>query len=246
MLSLRPVPEPVTKKPQTDLPNQTYAVRLQGPFEAWAQLWSGITQLGPMLTIERISMVATDTPGDVKIDARLRVWMRLPGIGGAPLPEPQSGLPNWVSSERPSARMAAPLFALTTETPLPMQNPSAADGPKQGPLAKEANAAVAIDAPLSQDPHQWPLARVRLLGLWQQGGQRHAVLSAGAHWVHAAQGQRVTLEGHRVVAISDQGVRLQLAQGPLVEFLLNDGPTGGPTKDPFSGLSKGPSKGPSE
>ena len=241
--SLRPVPGPVGEKPGSDLPNQAYALRLQGPFQAWSGLWSRITQLGPMLTIERISMVATDTPGDVQIDALLRVWMRAPELGHSSWPEPQSGWPNGAAADRPSSRMAAPLFALARETPLPMLSPSLADGHPQGALANEADHAVVSDAPWSQDPHQWPLARVRLLGLWQQGGERHAVLSAGPHWVHAAHGQRVTLEGHRVVAISDQGVGLQLAQGPVVELLLDAGPPSGPSKRPSSGPSKGPPKG---
>ena len=71
---------------------------------------------------------------------------------------------------------------------------------------------------LSDDPQQWPLARLRLLGLWQQGPERLAILAAGPHWVRVSPGQRVTREGHRVVAITDAGVSLRLAQTPLLQL----------------------------
>jgi hypothetical protein len=71
---------------------------------------------------------------------------------------------------------------------------------------------------LPDDPHQWPLARLRLAGLWQQGGTRQAVLSADTHWAKVAVGQRVTLEGHRVVTITEEGVGLRLGQGPVFQL----------------------------
>lgn len=66
------------------------------------------------------------------------------------------------------------------------------------------------------DPRHWPLAQVRLAGLWQQGAEKRAILSAGTRWAQVTLGQRVTLEGHRVAAITADGVRLRLAPGPSI------------------------------
>jgi hypothetical protein len=94
-----------------------------------------------------------------------------------------------------------------------------AGGLPDGPDASLAGAkAVPVTEVVSKDPQQWPLAQVRLLGLWRQGAEPQAILSAGPHWAKVSQGQRVTLEGHRVAAITDQGVRLQLAQGAVIEI----------------------------
>ncbi len=74
-------------------------------------------------------------------------------------------------------------------------------------------------AELTEDPRQWPLSRVRLVGLLQQGESRQAILTAGGHWARVSPGQRVTQEGHRVVAITHDGVSLRLAQG--AQFTLD-------------------------
>ena len=96
------------------------------------------------------------------------------------------------------------------------------DASATGASGATAGAAVAATVPvadaLPEDPRQWPLARVRLTGLWQQGADRQAILSAGPHWARVRQGQRVTQEGHRVAAITEAGVSLRLAQGPMFEL----------------------------
>jgi Tfp pilus assembly protein PilP len=64
-----------------------------------------------------------------------------------------------------------------------------------------------------------------LVGLLQQGDSRQAILTAGGHWARVIEGQRVTQEGHRVVAITDVGVSLRLAQGAQFALDWGDGRT---------------------
>jgi hypothetical protein len=94
---------------------------------------------------------------------------------------------------------------------------------------------------LPDDPHQWPFSRVRLAGLWQQGGERQAVLTAAGHSVMVAPGQRVTLEGHRVVAITDEGVHLRLRKGPWLPLAWAEVRQAGPTAGLAAGQWAGPS-----
>ncbi len=65
------------------------------------------------------------------------------------------------------------------------------------------------------DPHDWPMAHVRLAGIWQDAQDRQAILLAGPHWVRARQGQRVTREGHTVERIEADRISLRAGQGAL-------------------------------
>jgi hypothetical protein len=244
LLSLRPVtPIPVPAKPVSATPtpanpeatekvsagrlsSQAIEVRLQGRFEDWSRTWAALTQAGPLCVIEQIRVVATGQPAEVQIDAVLRLWMR-PGQEEGAWPGLANALPLAAASSYSSssaARRAGPrggaLFVSSQTLAEPAQTTGVdAGGLPDGPDASLAGAkSVAVTEVLSEDPQQWPLAQVRLLGLWQQGAEHLAILSAGPHWAKVSQGQRVTLEGHRVAAITDQGVRLQLAQGAVIEI----------------------------
>ncbi len=220
LLSLRPLPP--TLAVGSGLPSQTVAVRVLGRFDDWANVWGAFTQAGTVCTIDRISISATANPAEVQIDAVLRIWLR-PGDADLHVqPESESAWEKlMLSLPWPRVRSGAVLFAQSQGVSL------GADAPRLNELVETsaanvagvsaAAAAVAAAAdPLPEDPRQWPLARVRLAGLWQQGTDRQAILSAGSHWVRVSPGQRVTQEGHTVAAISDVGVSLRLDKGPLL------------------------------
>jgi hypothetical protein len=196
------------------VPSQAVALRVIGPFARWAQAWAAFTEAGPVWSIDRISIVAQADGQDVQIDAVLRVWMRpgestwqaWPGHDG-----PMAGPPGGARAlPRQVAVQAAPLFA--QPAPLLAQASDAGSGSGSGSAAQLASS-TAPDLP--EEPERWPLARVRLAGVWQQGADRQAVLVAGPHWARVRPGQRVTLEGHRVQTITSEGVTLRAARGPI-------------------------------
>lgn len=209
-----PIP-PVQVHP---LPSQALLVRVLGRFEDWASAWEALADSGVWCSIDKISMVATATPGEVQIEAVLRVWMRPLDIA-----EPPQAATAWRAFAQFEQRLSTPLLSAVFAKPsFELASVSSALG--GAPLAASgAGAGMAPEGELSKDPRQWPLAQVRLVGLWQQGANRQAILMAGSHWARVGLGQRVTQEGHRVAAITDAGVRLQVPQGAA--FLL-DWPVG--------------------
>jgi Tfp pilus assembly protein PilP len=83
-------------------------------------------------------------------------------------------------------------------------------------VAEEVDTAAQAHEPrfvLAVDPAQWPLARVRLLGVWQQGQDSYAILAAGPNWVRARVGHWVA--GHQVKRIHPQEVHLLPSQGTV-------------------------------
>jgi hypothetical protein len=224
LVSLRPLPLPLDKGSPADLSSQALALRVQGRFEDWTRVWAELTHAGPLCSIERLSIAATARPTEVQIDAVLRLWLR-PDEGDAQTPS--EFVDAWdllrLSRARPLERSEAVLFAqakglsLGEDAAQPIQL-AETRAPNGSGVSATAIGGAAADA-LPEDPQRWPLARVRLAGIWQQGADRQAILSAGSHWVKVSPGQRVTQEGHRVAAITDAGVSLRLAQGPL--WVLN-------------------------
>lgn len=208
-----PVADPVAalgKVVPEPLSSQAVAVRVQGRFTDWSRAWTALTQVGPLCVIDQISITATDQAAHVQIDAVLRLWLQ-PGqsegawsvLSDAPLP-----------ADHLAKRSAGPLDGV-----LFVQNQATDELAKPASVEAEGSSrALAAAEVLPKEPQHWPLARLRLLGLWQQGPDRQAILSAGPHWAKVSLGQRVTLEGHRVALISDEGLSLQLAQGPLIEM----------------------------
>ena len=228
LLSLRPLPPTLAQASAARLPSQAVAVRLLGRFEDWSRVWAVFTQAGPVCSIDRISMAATAHPEEVQIDAVLRLWLRPGDVGVQAQAEPEGAWDRltWPEPSH-SGRSGVTLFAQVRRVGAPsggdaMRLAESTDASATGASGATAGAAVAATVPvadaLPEDPRQWPLARVRLTGLWQQWADRQAILSAGPHWARVRQGQRVTQEGHRVAAITEAGVSLRLAQGPMFEL----------------------------
>ena len=224
LLSLRPLPPTLADAAGRRLPSQAVAVRLVGRFEDWSSVWSNLTQAGPVCSIDRISVAATANPAEVQIEAVLRVWIR-PGAVSAHTLQPPDGtwLASAMAAHRQSGHLEPALFAQArgsgplADGAVVRLADSADHSDASGSGVAGASGAARGDAnAVPEDPRQWPLARVRLIGLWQQGEDRQAILSAGPHWARVTQGQRVTQEGHRVAAITDAGVSLRLARGPLL------------------------------
>jgi hypothetical protein len=224
LLSLRPMPPTGADARYGGLFSQAMTVQLRGRFEDWARMWAACTLTGPLCTMDRISVLATAHTDEVQIDAVLRIWMRpsevgvLEGFGHGALFAPVSG------EQRPPVHRGAALFSTVKAVAVPaageaLRGNSTTD---HKPLLATGAEGASVLAALSEDPRQWPLERVRLVGLWRQGPQRQAILSAGPHWTRVVQGQHVTLEGHRVVAITDEGVTLRRAQEPLVRLHWNE------------------------
>ncbi len=230
-LSLRPVAP--TAKPEASVrwPSQAVVVRVKGRFEDWVKAWETLAEIGVLCSIDKISVAATAMPAEVQIDAVLRVWMRPVGMRESP-----QGGTAWQlfaqsaadpASKSPTAEKWPLLFAQASIGPAAPVAPAASaaslGGVSNPALGTEGVSETAVA--FGQDPHQWPLSRVRLVGLLQQGGSRQAILTAGGHWARVIEGQRVTQEGHRVVAITDVGVSLRLAQGAQFALDWGDGRT---------------------
>lgn len=220
------------------------AWRVLGRFDDWARVWATCTESGPICAIERFQVVATDKPDIVQMDAVMRVWMR--PAEGLSADGALAGAGPWMATERtgpePVGRSRVALFVLNQGAAAVA---GAAEGVAEGvaPVTRAdgSSAAVASLAVLPDDPHQWPFSLVRLAGLWQQGGERQAVLTAAGHSVRVAPGQRVTLEGHRVVAITDEGVHLRLGKGPWLPLAWAEVRQAGPTAGLAAGQWAGPS-----
>lgn len=184
MLKLDPV------NTQGGLPEQAVALRLQGRWSDWVHLEQALDAHTPWWVVERWQVVPSDpVAGTVRIELQARLGLRPPGWRGA-----SSQAPVWTTalpSGDPAMRVTDP-FAMTAA-------PSRLAESRQQPAAR----------PL--DPRQWPVHEWRLLGVWQQAGKTHAVLGAPAGHLSVTAGQRLGPEGHRVLSVGNDGVRLQAA-----------------------------------
>lgn len=194
VLSLRPLADRLA----APLPSQAIALRLQSPFGDWAQAWAGMNEGVPVWSIDRLRIVPAADSADVLVDAVVRVWLR----------DGPDGAKAWAG-----AGVVEPAHV--------PQGAVFASSPPAQTLPAASNAAMPVeDGPLdSADPAQWPWARVRLVGIWQEAGRRHAILTFGPHWVWAPAGQRISREGHRLDSIGEQSVRVRSGQG--LEQVLN-------------------------
>ena len=232
-LSLRPVPQTAKPEASAQWPSQAVVVRVKGRFEDWVRAWETLAETGVLCSIDKISVAATAVPAEVQIDAVLRVWMRPIGM----LVTPQAGREWQLFAQSAEARVsksptAEKLPLLFAQAPTGPAAPASSVGGVSDPALGKEGVSVPTVA-LSHDPRQWPLSRVRLVGLLQQGDSRQAILTAGGHWARVSQGQRVTQEGHRVEAITDVGVSLRLAQGAQFALDWGDGRT-----EPKQGIKK--------
>ena len=190
--SLRAMPDAM----RGPLQSKTVAMRMTGAYADWVQAWQSLTESGPVVSMERMSVVPlAQTPG-VQLDVVLRAWFK---------PDATHAL-TWPSGERRGSRSGegphagAEVFALTANhevrsSPAPVANLS-----------------------LNDDALSWPIERIHLLGTWQQGRHWRAVLGVGTLWVPVQVGQRVSQEGHKVAAIRREGVLLRTPQGQQVEL----------------------------
>lgn len=192
------------------LQSQSVALRLNASSVDWVNAWRGLTDAGPVLSMDRISASPMATSSGVQLDVVMRLWFK-PGS------EAVSAGFVWPVGSQPVTRRSASGTAAAEVFAHPG---SASAAPRLS--ASEGPGEVAL---LSTDPLRWPLARIRLLGTWQLGTQWQAVLGAGGAWVPVQRGQRVSLEGHKVESIHHEGVILRSAQG---EKLVLKWPGGGP------------------
>lgn len=227
-LFMRPVPPTVKPEAADRWPSQALVVRLKGRFEDWVQAWETLAEMAVLCSIDKISVAATAVPAEVQIDAVLRVWMRPVTLRESP----QTGhvWQLFAQSEKRSTSEKWPL--LFTQARIGPAAPVTGTGGVSVPAVGAEAVAPPLPA-LSEDPREWPLSRVRLVGLLQQGESRQAILMAGGHWARVSLGQRVTQEGHRVVAITDDGLSLRLAPGALFTLEWLDG-----RKEPKQGINK--------
>jgi hypothetical protein len=232
---LQPMPTSSSEGHSVRLTSHVAAWRALGRFDDWARVWSACAESGPVCAIERINVVATEQADVVQIDAVTRMWMH-PSKAKAADPVQNNAVqgqaPGWGEGLQahawaqgrpglaPLGRSRVALFVPSQSGMALASDPSMGVAEGLSPSAKSegASAGAVTAAALPDDPKQWPLSRIRLAGLWQQGSERQAVLSAGTHWAKVRTGQRVTLEGHRVVAITDEGVRLRLGTGPWLQL----------------------------
>lgn len=202
------------------LASQSVALRLQAPFADWVSTWQGLSQAGPVLSIDRISAapmasahgISQDMPRGVQLDVVMRLWFKpdaQPSQASEPWPEPQD-LPVRVAASGP---LGAEVFAHLGSAP---GVPAVSASPAASAQPSEAT-------PGPADPLLWPLARLRLLGTWQQGAQWQAVLGAAGAWVAVRPGQRIASEGHRVESIQRDAVLLRSTQGQALQLTWSGG-----------------------
>lgn len=84
---------------------------------------------------------------------------------------------------------------------------------RAAPVGPARDASLASAWGFSSEPATWPLDQVRMVGIWQHARDQQVILVAGPHWVRAHVGQRIGPQGHVVVGVQAQEVRLRAAQG---------------------------------
>ena len=218
--SMRPLSEPVTDLAAMPWPSQAVALRMTGRFVDWQQAWIDLSAAGPVWSMDRLSVTPQNLSAmagagsqagaaGVQVDAVLRVWLQPGPDGSKAWPMQQVAGATVLSPSRDEVFALALAGNTMSVTPT---NHVVAGGPM--PLVTDPSPI------LSADPLQWPLARVRLAGLWQQEGQWQAVLAAGPHVVRVRPGQRIAQEGWRIDAVQSASVRLRSVQGTLHELHL--------------------------
>jgi hypothetical protein len=162
------------------LSGQSVALRLNAPYPDWVNVWRELSASGPVLSMERMSVVPMAQSRGVQLDVVMRWWFR-------PAPDDGAADPAW------SVGMAA----------MPRRAVAEASGADVFALPLSASSAAAPDAAvLPADPSRWPVSQIRLLGTWQQGVRWQAVISAGGPWV--------SIQKHGVSLRSAQGQKHEL------------------------------------
>jgi Tfp pilus assembly protein PilO len=177
------------------LSSQAVAVRLQGRFPDVVSAWASLVDAGPVWTLDQLTVTAGGQAGQSQWDGLWRVWLR-PDAAGA-----QAWPASWDTQVRRRSGSAVEPFAA------------------QAAVAPVSSASE--PAPVSADPRDWPLAQIRLWGVWQQDNSLQAVLGVGAHWAMLGPGARLALEGYRVKTIHPDAVALQSLKQPGVIQILH-------------------------
>ena len=202
-------------------PSQTAAFRLQGRFEDWVRAWAALTARGPLWGVERLRI--TPQEGGVAVDVVLRLWLspgpaqanvstELMQVDGPVVLRVGAGAPVFVPTASPPATLSVVSTVPKEEVPGPVSSGIAA---QFSTLAKDSQPATSTMGLLSPDPADWPLAQVRLAGVWQSGPSAQPILQAGPYWVSARVGQRIGPHGHVVHSIHAEEVHLRTAQGAV-------------------------------
>ena len=202
-------------------PSQTAALRLQGRFEDWVRAWAALNARGPLWGVERLRI--TPQEGGVAVKAVLRLWLspepaqadvstELMQADGSVVLRVGAGAPVFVPTASPPASASVVSTGLKDEV---LGSVPAGIVARSGTLAPDSQAAASTVGSLSSDPAHWPLAQVRLAGVWQSGPSAQPILQAGPHWVSARVGQRIGPHGHVVHSIHAEEVHLRTAQGAV-------------------------------
>lgn len=224
MQSLRPVPDGAV----APLHSQAVAVRLHAHFDDWVAVWEAMNAHGPVWSIERLRIVPKGQ--GVDIEAVLRVWFGDDLDLGRLVPsEPATRQPvgKRVTRIRSSVFWQQPQGALSTPQAKPedFKNPDWMD-PLGDPGQTDRAVLLATEGATkgAVDPVQWPLAQIRLLGVWHQAQDARAILAAGAHWAQLRVGQHIGVEGHQLESIHPHEVHLRNLQGTLKVLALDKVP----------------------
>lgn len=191
------------------LPEQTVLLRLQGAWSDWRALEQALDAQAPWWVVNQWQMLpAGVSPTDVRIELQAR-WGLWPPQGPGRAEAPRTW-PVWaVTAER--SDQGAPVFG----------TPSGEAGLAVAKAGAPPTAAAGLGG-----PGPWPVGEMRLLGIWRQAGQAHAVLAAGQTPVVARAGQRVGAEGYRVLRVDDAQVELVPpgTAGPSLRLSLGEKP----------------------
>lgn len=208
LLSLRPVPDSLA----APLASQAIAVHLQARFDDWVDAWAAMSASGPVWSIERLRITPRDTGVDLEVV--LRVWLRDASADSASSGWGAHEMTPWPVRQRVRSAQGGSDADRVFASASAFASPAGVMSSRWRPPPPQA-ALVESEEVFRADPHDWPMAHVRLAGIWQDAQDRQAILLAGPHWVRARQGQRVTREGHTVERIEADRISLRAGQGAL-------------------------------
>ena len=215
LLSMQPVNDVLI----APLPSRAMVMRLQARYENWAQVWRVLVQMGPVWSMDRLSVVHSTDAHGVDIEVVWRIWSRDQGAA-----RDQDQTPwEWPVSTLADVKwlQAGPtVFGLPTrntlskgldaELPLGVQV-----GAASGVLADPASAPEPWpqDLQFTHEPERWPMRPMRLVGIWRQGQQAQAIVANSTHWFRTEEGKPLSLEGHRVWRIGGEDMQVRDPQG---------------------------------
>ena len=215
LLSMQPVSEGLL----APLPSQAMVMRLQARYENWAQVWRALTEMGPVWSMDRLSVVhSTDAQG-VDIEVVWRIWSRTGQEVGDH--DKATGLvPMATQPQTPRIQEGPSVFGLPVRRAPPLEaqiklpdgvQVSAATGVLPEP--EGAPDSMPQDLQFTHEPERWPMRPLRLIGIWRQGQQAQAIVANSTHWFRAQEGKALSLEGHRVWRIGGDDMQVRDPQG---------------------------------